>query len=104
MGELNTIQNIVENILRKRPSARDSDNFLYYLVCCEVGRENGVDVNTMSVPCFLLQANELNLPKFETVRRTRQKLQASYPELTASERVRDCRAENETIYREYAKG
>ena len=45
---------------------------------------------------------EYGLPGFETVRRSRQKVQADNPELAGSEAVRRKRAKKETVYREFA--
>lgn len=43
-------------------------------------------------------------PPFESVRRTRQKVQEKYPDLAASEEVEAGRELNETAYREFARG
>ena len=49
------------------------------------------------------QYKYLGLPSFESVGRTRRKLQAKYPELAGNARVRRLRAEGEKAYRKYAK-
>jgi hypothetical protein len=57
----------------------------------------------MSVASFLLDMDKLDIPGFETVRRTRQKIQASYPELAACDKVAGMRMVNETEFRQYAR-
>lgn len=44
-----------------------------------------------------------SFPGFETVRRSRQKVQATYPDLAPSEAVGKRRAKNEVVYRELQK-
>ena len=46
---------------------------------------------------------ELGLPCYESVRRTRQKLQAAYPELCGSDEVEAQRVINEGIVHDYAR-
>ena len=82
--ELNTTTELVRGILEECPEARSSDNILYIKVCEKIGRNNGIDINRMSMPYFFLHLNDIKMPPFETCRRTRQKLQATYPELAAS--------------------
>jgi hypothetical protein len=51
---------------------------------------------------FLLNGADMGFVGFETVRRARQKIQATFPELAACERVEGFRAENEAEYKKYA--
>jgi len=102
--ELKTTANIVKNILEKNEDARNNDNVLYVRVCAVVGKEHGIDINSMSMPTFLLKLKEHGFPAFETVRRTRQKLQAENEELRASSTVEGFRMLNEEAFREYARG
>ena len=44
------------------------------------------------------------LPAFESVRRTRQKLQAAHPELAGDSNVEAQRMLNEGVFKEYARG
>lgn len=94
---------IVQGILEKDVEARNSDNYLYYKVLSVVGRMNDIDINSMSIPTFLLNINEFGFPAFETVRRTRQKIQAEIPELRGNKTVEHMREMNEEEYRKYAK-
>ena len=102
--ELRTTTELVKEVLESQPKARNSDNFLYYWVCTIIGKRNGIDIEHMSMPRFFLHLSEYGFPAFETVRRTRQKLQATYPELAGDSTVEGQRRLNEEIFREYAKG
>lgn len=102
--ELKTTTDMVKHILETVPMARNSDNHLYYWVCAMIGKQNGVDIHKMSMPMFLLHLKEYGFPQFESVRRTRQKIQAEYPELAANDRVEGQRMLNEEVFRDYARG
>lgn len=93
---------IVKDILHKSPRARDDDNFLYYLVLKHCGRKNGIDIESMSMTRFLLHMKEYGFPPFESVRRSRQKLQHDNPELAGSKKVTEKRREEKEVYRSYA--
>lgn len=103
MSKLYRVTELVKIILENDERARNSDSFLYLKVLDFIGMKNGIDINSMSIPVFLLSINELGFPKFETVRRTRQKIQAEFPELAANKQVREFRAEQEKEFKEYAR-
>lgn len=94
---------IVKAILVEEEKARNSDSYLYLKVLYRVGQMKGIDVNAMSVPKFLLHRNELGFPCFETVRRSRQKIQSEHPELAACDDVEAQRIINERVFRDYAR-
>lgn len=98
--ELMNTTDIVKIILHKYPDARNSDDVLYLRVCEYI---NGTHT---SLPFwkFMQGRKEYGYPPFESVRRSRQKLQATFPELAGSKAVEAKRAENEKIYKEYARG
>ena len=100
MNKLKQTTKIVKEILQRYPETRSSDNLLYIKVCERVNN------NALHQPFWQVLASlkEMNLPGFETVRRSRQKLQATYPELAGSSNVEAQRKVNEDIFREYAKG
>ena len=102
--ELKSTTELVREVLQSHPKARNSDNELYYWVCAIIGHRNGIDIHKMSMPLFFLHLHEYGFPQFETVRRTRQKLQAAYPELCGSKTVEGMRRVNEEAFREYARG
>lgn len=98
--ELRNTTKIVKDILQGYPEARNSDNLLYIKVCERLNN------TALHKPFWQVLASlkELNLPGFETVRRARQKIQASCPELSGDSNVEAQRMINEDIFREYAKG
>ena len=104
MSELKTVTKLVKCILEEDTQCRNSDSFLYLRILETYGNKNGIDINEMSVPNFLLTMKKNGFPGFETVRRTRQKVQAECPELAACERVRGLRMVNETEFRQFARG
>lgn len=102
--ELINTTELVKSILMHNSKARNDDNFLYYLVCKEVGSRNDIDIESMSMPRFFLNLRFFGFPAFETVRRSRQKLQATYPELAGHQRVESKRTQYEGAFRDYARG
>ena len=97
--ELKTTTELVKHILETVPETRNSDTLLYYRVC------DAIDSKSLglSFGYVLLSMNELKLPGFETVRRSRQKIQQTHPELAGKE-VEGHRMMNEEVFREYARG
>lgn len=104
LNELSTTTNLVKSILEKDEQARNSDSFLYLKVLEHIAERKGVALYYLPVPMFLNHMKEFGFPIFETVRRTRQKLQAAYPELAACDKVAEMRSANEVDYYQYAKG
>lgn len=102
--QLITTTNLVKTILETNTQARNSDSYLYLKVLEHIALQKGIDLQGLTVPNFLLSLNVLGLPCFETVRRSRQKIQSEYPELAANKAVQEFRAANEQEYRGYAKG
>lgn len=96
---------LVMEILKQSSKARNSDNYLYYAVVATIAKRNGIDIEKISLPHYLLHIKEYGVfPAFETVRRTRQKIQASFPELAACSEVEAQRIVNEDVYKSYARG
>lgn len=102
--ELYTTTELVKEILINDVNARNSDNYLNYLVLKKIGEQKGIDIDHMSIMQYLLNLSKWGFPPFETIRRARQKIQAEYPELAASSTVEGYRTINEEKYREYARG
>ncbi len=67
----------------------------------QVWQRNGT--GAMPLAEIMTQHKYLGLPSFESVSRTRRKLQARYPELAGSRPVQKMRATGEKAYRRYAK-
>lgn len=100
MSKLNTTKVLVKTILEEVEEARNSDMRLYFEVC------KRLNAHALEYPFahVILRLEALHLPPFESVRRTRQKVQAEYPNLSANDEVSLYRAENEAEYRDFARG
>jgi hypothetical protein len=94
----------VRDILENFKQARNCDGLLYLKVLEHYSYQKDIELRFLSVPVFLSRMDELGFPPFESVRRARQKLQATYPHLAADKAVEGFRMENETTYREFARG
>lgn len=101
--ELKTIHNLVKNILEEHPQARNSDNILYYHVIKHIGTQKGINIDSMSLPNFLLNMKVYHLPSIETVGRARRKVVEQHSELKGTDIIQKYRNKNEVIYREYSK-
>lgn len=99
LEELNTTEKLVKDILLKESHTRNSDNALYI----EVVRR--LNENALHKPFYkvMLNLNDLGLPCFETVRRTRAKIQAEHPELQSDVRILKAKEENQKDFEEYAR-
>lgn len=104
MKDLKTVTAVVRYILENYKQTRSCDGLLYLKVLEHYAFKKGIELRMLSVPMFLTQMEQLGFPPFESVRRTRQKLQATYPHLAAADAVQGLRAEQEKEYREYARG
>lgn len=102
--ELKTTYDLVKGILTEDERTRNNDGILYCRVCEIIGARVGLNLDNMSVTRFFYNLSSLTaFPAPETVRRARQKIQATYPELAASERVQRARTANEVDYRAFAR-
>lgn len=99
MRNLKTIENKVKTILKKNEDARNDDMVLYLALCNLCLKDAGA----IPLAEIMTQHRSLGLPSFESVSRTRRKLQARYPELVGSRPVQKMRATGEKAYRRYAK-
>lgn len=99
MTNLKTIEEKVRVVLNANADARDDDMKLYLCVCnyCVP------DAGNLPLETIMAQHRSLGIPCFESVRRTRQKLQANNPELLGSTRMKKLRQAQEQVYRNYAK-
>ena len=104
MDDLRNTTKLVKHALLNSVRARSSDNYLYYLICKGKLQGQGIDINTISLQEGLLNRSTYGLPNYETVRRTRQKIQEQCPELAGTAEVEAMRAINEEAFREYARG
>lgn len=101
--DLKTVTAIVKEVLEGSEQARDSDNILIAMVLDYYAKAQGVDLQHMSIVTFLYEMEYMNLPKFETIRRTRQKVQEKCPDLQSSERVKAGRNQAQREYVDYAR-
>ncbi|MBQ6944675.1 MAG: hypothetical protein IJN43_10150 [Ruminococcus sp.] len=99
MRNLKTIECKVRTILEKDEEARNDDMLLYLKVCNTCLKGTGA----MPFAEVMAQYKYLGLPNFESVGRTRRKLQEKYPELAGNARVKKLRKSREQDYRRYAK-
>jgi hypothetical protein len=102
MSNLKTVTAVVRNILENYKQTRNCDGLLYLKVLEHYSLQKNIELRFLSVPVFLTQMDSMGFPGFETVRRARQKLQATYPQLSAAEAVQGFRAEQEVEYKSYA--
>ena len=98
------ISKLVLEIMQTDTQARNSDHILYLRVLQRVTAltDSPVSPRSMSVDYFLKNIRDLGYPPFESVRRTRQKVQRDHPELKAVDKVKNSRSENEKEYRAYS--
>ena len=104
MKNLQNTKALVQSILERDQRARSSDYFLYFVVIKTIAEKRSIDLKQIPVTDFLLSMERSSVfPPFESVRRSRQKVQAECPWLAACQKVGECRAESEEIYREFAR-
>ena len=99
MKNIKNTSDLVKKILEEEPKARNSFSHLYYMICLK----KNAKVLGMPFAQVIMNLKDLNLPPFESVRRSRQKIQATYPELAATDEVEGYRMVNEAIVRDYAR-
>lgn len=106
LNELQDTTAIVQKLLIEYPETRNSDGILYIKVLDYISKQLDVSLPFQDYPIKMVFSSTLLLPvpPFETVRRSRQKLQRAFPELAATERIRQKRADKEAAFRAYARG
>ena len=103
LAELKNMSRVVKRHLIDDPMCRESDRYLYYKICEEILNAHGLDIRSISLHDGLLYNNDFGLPPFETVRRTRQKMQAQFPALASNDEVQGFKDAQEETFREYAR-
>ncbi len=88
----------VERILRTKPRTRNDD----FLLINEVYKEY-ISTKSMSFDLLARMHRELELPPFESITRTRRKIQKDNEELKACDVVELARSIQEEKYRDYYK-
>lgn len=102
MQKLLNTSKMVKLALTVCPETRNSDSFLYLKIIEQMAIDKDMNIHNMSLPSFLENFRKWGFPCFETVRRTRQKLQAEFPELASNETVTAFREEKEALMHKYA--
>lgn len=83
---LDKVYGKVEHLLATIPETRSSDKRLF----CEYLKNEGVDINAPFVEVMLSK-----IPSYESVTRTRRRLQEHHPEYAATAEVEQFREDNE---------
>ena len=96
--ELKTVKKMVEKLLKENLILRGDDDLLF----CEICRQIKPETQSMSVCEFFLMRKKMGLPSFESVRRSRQKVQEEHPELKPCERVQESRKRQEEKFYNFA--
>ncbi len=97
MANLQTIENVVLEVLETYPNARKDDYVLMYFVC----RKMCKNVTSYSFGSVLLDHKELKVPNWKSIERARRKIQANRPDLVNAETAA-IRYEEEKDYIDYA--
>lgn len=102
--QLKTTSKIVLRILETEPQTRNSDSYLYLKVLEYYDNMYDACMRKLPIETFLINMGKYKIPNFETVRRSRQKVQRKYPDLAACKTVQAYKDENEQAYRAFTKG
>lgn len=103
MNEFTNTTELVQSLLTNDSKSRNSDNYLFYMVCKILLGKQEVNIETIGFGELFLSLKEYNLPQFETVGRIRRKLQHDMPELACCEAVGMERALKVDAFRDYAR-
>ena len=103
MDNLKTTKEIVKKILEDEPFCRNSDCFLELEVLKVYAKRLGIDIGGITVDTLDKHRNEWGFPKSESIRRTRQLVQASNPDLAASDPIDAYRLVNEERVRSFVR-
>lgn len=101
MSRIKKIENIVLGVLERYPESRDSDETLYYEIIKD--HEHTMHYG-FSVYELLMERKKWGIPSYETVGRTRRKLQEEHEELRGSKWATRYRREEEERFIAYARG
>ena len=98
-SKLKGLSKVVKQVLIEEPATRGSDSFLYLRVLHKLLGQ----VPDINIEAFLSLMEYFNYPPFESVRRSRQKIQAKHPELKPDEETIKARQAQQSEYYEFAK-
>lgn len=99
MKEIKKIEEKVLDILITYPDTRGCDFVLYarYIQLCNP------ELADVGLVYALMEAKRLKMPNYESVTRSRRRIQATHPELRPPQKISGKRAAREDLFREYAK-
>ncbi len=97
--KLKKIESNVHAILLKYPESRSNDFILYALYI----EETRTDLRNVELIYALKNSESLKLPSYESVTRTRRKLQSEFPKLKPPAKVKAIRDKKEKQYIQYAR-
>ena len=103
MENLKSVSQIVKTILEEHPFCRNSDSFLELEVLKVYAKRQGLDLGTMTVDTLYKNRAAWKFPPSESIRRTRQLVQAKYPELAASDPIDGWRLVNEERVKSFVR-
>ena len=95
--ELKQYGDIIEKVLKENPETRSSDNLLYLKTIEEIKPGS----SSLSIATVLRNLKEYKLPQFETVRRSRQKIQSENKDLLGSKETQRRRHQLEEEFHDY---
>lgn len=98
MSKCAKVEPMVQKVLIEMPYTREDDFMLVY----EVYKKFLPNLDDLSFKDIMLNHKEHGLPYFESVRRTRQKLQSKFPELLPPKEIQKGRKLEEIDYKSYA--
>lgn len=96
---LESLSELVEDILRNDSRAREDDMYLYGMVC----KAKNLSATTEPFFTVCLKSKEFGFPSPESVSRCRRKIQENNPSL-CSDKARDIRGKYEQMFLEFARG
>ena len=99
MNRLYKVEPVVLELLNEVPETRGNDTLLQK----EVMLRLNPSIADMPFTYVMDHRHELGLPPFESIRRSRAKLQSKYEDLRPSEAIQEARAEQEEEYLEYVR-
>lgn len=103
MEKITTISGRVLRILQEDPKARSDDDYLICEIYKEFLVEHHIEVCFMSWEALIKNRKALNLPSFESIRRSRQKVQEKHPSLRANAETQAARDALQDEYLEFAR-
>ena len=98
MSRCAKVEPIVKEVLEEVPATRADDFLLVY----EVYKRIMPEVSDLGFEDVMTNHKSYKLPYFESIRRTRPKLQNKYPNLLPPREVQEARRDEEEEFRAYA--